>query len=258
MRSPLQRLPWFVAAASILGVVAWVFLGCRSVTPRTSASSSRVASVVPADRIVHFETNEESSAAPVLVAEANAPRVVAELPASESLQFATLCDLQLMASEAELDLTAKQWSAFAAAVVQMQAVRHHYEAQIATVHELAPNRYRLDIPAYASAGDELRRQFVSELESALGREAATEVMDKLGRKLESRFAGFGVGTQTLEITGDPTRAPNDVQVARTAKFWNSIDGADWVTTRKEVHFPGAEDPTGENWNAFLALLPSAD
>ena len=49
-------------------------------------------------------------------------------------------------------------------------------------------------------------------------------------------------------------APGTVQVERTARYWNSIDGAERVTTRREVHFPATEDPTGETWGALLALV----
>lgn len=245
-----------VGVAGLLGV-AWMRQPAVTVGQRKQLAAHPRAGL-PADRIVHFETLDEGDATPGAAAvDQDAPRAVEQLSSSEAAQFATLCDLHLMAGETELDLTTKQWNAFAVAVMQAQAVRHHYEAQIATVREIAPGRHRVEIPPYAAAGDELRRQFAADLETAVGRAAATEIMDKLGRKLDDRFAGFGIGTQTLEITGDPTRSPADVQIARTAKFWNSVDGPDWTKTRKEVVFPDAEDPTGETWSALLALVSLA-
>jgi hypothetical protein len=221
-----------------------------------SQTSADAMAAVPADRVVWFETPESAVAEETsgsTVAAAPGERRVEQLSAGDAALFAATCDLQLLAADAELDLTSRQWTALAAAVVQAQAVRHHYEAEIAVAHEIAPGRYRLEIPAYAEAGDELRRRFRAELEESLGRNTTAEVMEKLGARLEARFAGFGVGVQTLEIIGDPAAAPADVEVRRTAHYWNSVQGADRVTTRRECHFPAAEDPTGEGWNALLAL-----
>lgn len=236
------------------GFLGWAAFGPEAAFV-TEKKPMHAALEVPADRVVYFETTSESSAT-----EASAPaeRRIEELSAPESVLFTTLCDLHLLAGEPELDLTTKQWSRLAEIVVQTQAVRHHYEATIAVATETASGRYRLEIPAYAAAGDELRRQFLAELERGLGKEAAAEVSTKLGRQLEGRFAGFGVGTQTLEITGHPATQPTDVQVARTARYWNSIDGHERMTTRRDVTFPASEDPTGENWSALLALVSKAD
>lgn len=256
-RSSTLLLAAAVGVAGLLGV-AWMSQPSAKAGHPTRVSANARA-VVSADRIVHFETAAEPDTAPSTVAlDVTTPRAVEQLSSGEAAQFATLCDLHLMAGETELDLTTKQWDAFAVVVMQAQAVRHHYEAQIATVREIAPGRHRVEIPPYAAAGDELRRQFAADLETAVGLAAATEIMDKLGRKLDDRFAGFGIGMQTLEITGDPARSPADVQIARTAKFWNSIDGPDWTKTQKEVHIPGAEDPTGETWNALLAIVAKTE
>lgn len=255
VRQPRQRLFLLAIALSIAGLVGGEWLHSRVTAPRKTAAKLATL-VLPAERVVRFETPEAANEAPAVVAAGD--RRVEELPASESAQFATLCDLHLMAGETELDLTSKQWEAFAVVFMQAQAVRHHYEAQIASVHEIAPGRCRVDIPPYVAAGDELRRQFAADLEAAVGRAAATEIMDKLGRKLDDRFAGFGIGTQTLEITGDPVRSPAGVQIASTAKFWNSVDGPDWTKTRKEVVFPDAEDPTGETWSALLAIVAKSE
>lgn len=255
-RSNILLLLTAVSVAGLLGV-AWVRQPSVKHGSRAPITTDARAGL-PADRIVHFETADEHDATPgAATMGQNAPRPPEQLSSSDAAQFATLCDLHLMAGETELDLTSKQWDAFVVVVMQAQAVRHHYEAQIATVREIAPGRHRVEIPPYAAAGDELRRQFAADLETAVGRAAASEIMDKLGRKLDDRFAGFGVGTQTLEITGDPTRSPANVQIASTSKFWNSIDGPDWTTTRKEVLFPDAEDPTGETWSALLALVSTA-
>lgn len=240
----------------MLGVVAWFGRGWFGIDGPAAPEKARAA-IAPAltDRVVNFETPDVIEPEPAV---ALGTRPAAELSPEESLLFTTLCDLHLLAGDIELDLTTKQWSRFAEIVVHTQAVRHHYEAKIAVATETAPGRYRLEIPAYAAAGDELRRQFLADLESGLGKEAAAEVTEKLGRLLEGRFAGFGVGTQTLDITGNPATKPADVQVARTARYWNSVEGRERLTTRREMTFPASEDPTGENWSALLALVSKAD
>lgn len=242
--------------AAALGVVAWLGRdGLRTRGTATPENAAVAVHPVPTERVVNFETADVAEVERAVV---SGERRVAELSAQESVLFTTLCDLHLLAGETELDLTTKQWSRLAEIVVEAQAVRHHYEATIAVARETAPGRYRLEIPAYAAAGDELRRQFLADLQSGLGQDGAAEVIAKLGRQLEGRFAGFGVSAQTLEITGDPATKLADVQVARTARYWNSVDGSDRVTTRREVTFPASEDPTGENWSALLALVGKAD
>lgn len=239
--------------ATVLAVV-WIARDGLSAPVAVTVIAPSIARV-EASRVVYFEAPE----APASVARTREPArsEALELSASESLQFSTLCDLQMAAADMDLDLTTKQWQAFAAAVVQAQAVRHSYEAQIAKATEIAPGRYRIEIPAYASAGDELRRQFLADLQRGLGSDAADEVIKKFARRFEGKFAGFGVSSQTLEIKGDVTRALSQVEVTRTARYWDSAEGRDHVTTRHEVVFPADEDPSGERWGALLALVATA-
>lgn len=213
---------------------------------------------VPAERVVFFEDNAPATGVAPTAGPSRDKAEAVQLSPSETTLFTALCDLHLMAAETDLDLTTKQWAALAAAVVQAQAVRHNYEAQIATARELTPGHFRIEIPPYANAGDELRRQFWADLQRGLGQEATGEVMAQLGRKLEDRFAGFGVSAQTLEITGGAGQALSDVQVARTARYWNSVEGSARATTRREVLFPDNDDPTGARWGALLALVEKSD
>ncbi|MBX3738006.1 MAG: hypothetical protein KF715_15020 [Candidatus Didemnitutus sp.] len=260
MRKSFQRPLLIVATLGVVGLLGLAIRARQAMPAMTSVprAAGAPASGLAADKIVVFET-------PAAVADTDgasglsAARVVEQLPASESAQFATLIELQLAATDMnlDLDLTTKQWQAFAAAVVQAQAVRHNFEATIATATEIAPGRYRIDIPAYAAAGDELRRQFMADLERGLGRDAATEVTQAFAHRFEGSFAGFGVSAQTLEVTGDPARGSANVEVSRTVRYWDSADGRERMTTRREVHFPSDEDPSGERWNALLALVPVA-
>jgi len=171
-----------------------------------------------------------------------------------SALLAETCDLQLLAQSTALSLDSHQWSAFAGVVLRAQAVRQTYEAQIATSNMISPGEYRVEIPMYATVGDVLRRNFNAELRAELGEATAADVLAKLGDKLESRFAGFGVSAQILDITAKPDAAPRDIQITRTVTYWNSVEDGDQPTTRREIHFPAYEDPTGDSWSALIAAV----
>jgi hypothetical protein len=177
-----------------------------------------------------------------------------QLSNDASALLTEICDLQLMAQDTGLILNSEQWTAFAAVVLRTQTIRQTYEAQIATSKLVAPGQYRVEIPVYASAGDALRQEFNDELRQELGAPLATDVLAKLAGCLEARFAGFGVSAQTLDIAASPGALPSDIQVTRTVTFWNSVEGSDHVTIRREIHFPADEDPTGDTWSALLAMV----
>jgi hypothetical protein len=165
-----------------------------------------------------------------------------------------MSELRLLSQGANLELTGGQWSALAAVTLGIQAIRQAYEAQIATSTVVGPGRFRVEIPMYASAGDAIRARFLAGLQMELGETTAAEIVGKLGSRLEGHFAGFGVGVQTLDITGDPRGARPECEVTRTVKYWNSVEGGDRLTTRRETHFPGWEDPSGESWGPLLAIV----
>jgi hypothetical protein len=177
-----------------------------------------------------------------------------QLSNDASALLTEICDLQLMAQDSGLTLNSQQWSTFAAVVLRTQAIRQTYEAQIATSKAIAPGQYRVEIPVYASVGDALRQEFNDELRQELGAPMAANVLAKLGERLEARFAGFGVSAQTLDIAAAPGAQPSDIQITRTVTYWNSVEGSDHATTRREIHFPADEDPTGDSWSALLAMV----
>lgn len=179
---------------------------------------------------------------------------VHDLSADANVLVATMCDLQLLAAGTDLELDSGQWSALAEVVVRTQAIRRTYEAKIARVEMIAPECYRAEIPVYAQVGEALREQFTSELRDELGAPMADEVLTKLGDRLEGRFAGFGLGVQILDITGDPTGDLREVRIARTAAYWNSGNARGDLSYRREMHFPAWEDPTGDSWGMWLAIL----
>lgn len=259
-RSRILLLAKALGVAGVAGAGVWMAgrPGARHATPELLAAAPSAN-----ERVVHFEqpTGRRAELAAGSASAAPAARragAVAELESEAAAQFVAVCQIKLLAAETDLDLSHRQWARLAAAATQAQAVRLAYEAEIATVRKIAPGRYRVDIPAYAAAGDALRQRFLAELRDSLGEAVAAEVLEKLGAKLEGIFAGFGVSSQTLEISGDAHRAPAEVQVERTAHFWNSAADSDRVTTRREVVLPLADDPTGEAWTPLLALVGKAD
>lgn len=199
-----------------------------------------------ADQVVYFD----STPAP---AKTSPTAPVATLGASAAAGLAEQAALRLLARDADLELTARQWAAFAAATAHIQTIRQNFEASLATVKQMPDGRYRMEIPAYATAGDALRSKLTAELVKQLGEETTTEILAALGSKLEGYFGGFGVSVQTLDFAG-ATGMATDVQVTRTVRYWNAVDGGSELRTRRETHFPGLEDPTGDAWQPFLTRL----
>lgn len=235
-----RTLSLSLAALGLLGLAGLGTANFLSVEPPALPSTVTVlpmAAPQPA-QVVHFD----STPVPALVA----PAVT--LGASSSL--AEQAALHLLARGTDLELTARQWTAFAAATAHIQTIRQTFEASLATVKQMPDGRCRLEIPAYATAGDALRSKLTAELIKQLGEETATEILIALGSKLEGYFGGFGVSVQTLDFAG----TSNDVQVTRTVQYWNAIEGGSELRTRRETHFPGLEDPAGDAWQPFLARL----
>lgn len=221
--------------------------GERADVRRRDDAAAVAPNVVSDARVVHFWSEPRVAVAP---AQGVRPPAVAD--AAASALIAEQAALRAMAQTTDLELSPRQWAALAAATAHMQAVRQAYEASRAVVTATAPGRYRLDIPAYPEAGDALREMFHAELHAQLGAATAKDVLAALGAALEGYFGGFGVGVQTLEFAAGSAEA--DYQVTRTVRYWNSIEGQDRLTTRRETHFPGLEDPDGHTWGPFLAAL----
>lgn len=174
---------------------------------------------------------------------------------SDSLALlAEQATLQTLATESTVTLTPEQWTALAEITLEVQEIRHGFEASIAQPTQMAQGTYRLEIPAYAGAGDALRERFYAALADKLGTPTAEEIRRTLGSALEGHFAGFGVGVQTLDFKADADGVDTDYQVTRTAQFWNSVDAKDRLTTRRETYFPAREDPSGQLWGPFLSVL----
>lgn len=198
------------------------------------------------DQIVYFD----SAPAP---APGRLAAPAATLGAQEAASLAEQAALRLLARDSDLELTARQWTAFAAATAHIQTIRQAFEASLATVKQMPDGRCRMEIPAYATAGDALRGKLTAELIKQLGEETATEILATLGGKLEGYFGGFGVSVQTLDFAVSAGTAA-DFQVTRTVQYWNAVEGGSELRTRRETHFPGLEDPSGDVWQPFLARL----
>jgi hypothetical protein len=244
-------IPGLLAALAVAGVL----LGLRD----SAGNSSNVSG--PAEGVVAFPTSQARLADRVVRWSGfSQPEAVAKISAVDVLEAdqaaltAEAVALQMLARDADLQLSAEQWAAMAAVTLNIQAVRQAFEASIAMASVLEPERSRIEIPAYAAAGDALREKFRAELRIHLGEAVAADVLARLGARLEGHFGGFGVSVQTLDIAGDPRRTRANLEVTRTVTYWNSVEGQDRLTTRKETYFPAQEDPAGENWEPLLSVL----
>ena len=248
-----------LSLAAALGVASWWRIEAGRVAratglPREGIAAAEAAPAAPSypgvpagARVVEFLQPERAAASAGLRA---AP---VDLPADDAALVAETAALQLLARDTQLELNARQWSAFAAVALEFQAVRAAYEAELARSIAPRDGKQRIEIPAYPVAGDRLREKFQAALVEALGAENAAEIRRELGSKLEGYFAGFGVGAQTLEFAGLPART-GDFQVTRTVHYWNSIEGGAALSLRRETCFPALEDPTGATWAPLLERM----
>lgn len=252
---PHPRTSALIVGALVTGGLAVFWNTTRTADAPVEASVS-IAETIAAKPVnggvVHFWSEPEQPL-PIAARAANMRRVApATLGGAETALIAEQAALQLLAKDADLDLSPRQWAAFAKATSHIQAVRQAYEASVAKV-SVVEGRHRLEIPAYPAAGDALRVKFQAELREQLGPATCAEILSLLGAALEGHFAGFGVSVQTLDFIA-AGGAQDDIQVTRTVQYWNAVSGENRLTTRRETHFPRQEDPNGETWGPFLAVL----
>lgn len=214
------------------------------------------------EQVVRFESqltaaSEDCAASTdAFLAPSVAAVAIGSLTPDAAAQFAVLCRVRLLAADTDLDLSHREWAGLAAAFAHCQTVRLAYEAEIASVETVAPAHFRVEIPTYGLAGEELRRRFVSDLAAALGESVAAEVIDKLGHRLEAEFAGFGVSRQTLEVFGEPVAGGEGMTIHRTARYWTRVNEHERMTTRLHVEHLSALD-AGDRWDVLVALIGKA-
>jgi len=176
---------------------------------------------------------------------------IAELSPDSAAALAEQVTLRQLAHDTDLQLSDTAWADLAAIVAHHQAIRHAHEAAIASVDRLADGRAEVHVPAYGDFGDLLRGRMFDEIARRLGADAADQVDLHLGGALEGHFAGFGVSAQTLEFPGPSL--PGDKYITRTIAYSAPGDN-DRLRTRREVHLPSIEDPSGTRWAPFMELL----
>ena len=260
MRKPRTNILLPTTIFVVVGLIGQAWLARKSDgTMQTGSDPASVAAhAMPIRRAPAALAEASYAPGSIRVPADHSPAVTPQqLSDDASVLVVEMCELQLMAQGTDCTLDSRQWAAFAAVVLRYQAIQHTCEALIANLKVVAPGRYQLEIPVYAKTGDELREQFSAALRAELGEPAALEVMTKLGDRLEGCFAGFGVSVQTLDVTASPAGEPSDVQIARTMRYWNSVAGGECLATRREIHFPALEDPTGDSWSALLAKVDAA-
>lgn len=244
----LRQLPPALLLTLLLGAIPLLTRESEPgpVVPKASAPASEVAAgahlVRGADLPVPALDRRSGGAAPLaLTADASAA-VVEQLA------------LRQLAHELELPLTDVEWAAFARIAAHHQAIRHAYEASIAVPRASPDGRFQLEIPVYGAAGDALREEFYVSLEVELGAAPTAQIVTVMGERLNGYFGGFGVSVQTLDFDAAPGTPLDEYFITRTVRYWNQAAEQERVTLRRESHLPAAEDPTGQQWGPFLALL----
>lgn len=237
----------------VVGGATFYFDGWEEPAPSVRAAYAQAASyAMGSGASVSLPMGQERRPLVSFAAEVPTQRVT--LPVDAVALIAEQATLQQLAAGLDLSLSPAQWKDLAEVTLHFQAVRHAYEATIAQAARTETGAYRMAIPSYSGAGDTLRAQFHAALQEKLGPAISDQVIRRMGGGLEGHFAGFGVGVQTLEFLADKSGADSDYRVTRTIQFWNSIQGGEELTTRRETHFPGLEDPAGHTWGPFLAVL----
>jgi hypothetical protein len=253
---PKPRRATLVLTA-LLGGAAWLsWTGPHGNHANGAAAEMRQAAArdsvaLPQPREVYFFSDARATS--VVVPALPLRRAPVSLGANDAAVIAEQMLLQTMPGAAELELSARQWSALAEVTLHLQAVRLAYEASLARVERSEGGGHRIEIPTYPAAGDALRERLHAEIRARFSTDTANEILAALGRGLEGHFAGFGVGVQTLEVAVAANQDPRDMQVTRTISFWNSIENENRLTLRRETHFPEHEDPEGQLWGPLLAL-----
>ena len=244
-----------IPVSLLVALAVGVGLAHREGWPSGAGAEHGLTASTPLSATLGVSADERASEPNVLSVPTGSKRRGAEM-ARLSLQDETLLAeqvaLQLLVQRADLELTADQWATFAAVTWHYQTVRQSFEATIATASPREMNR--LEIPAYPVAGDALREKFFGELRERLGDDTAVVIFERAGSALEGYFGGFGVSVQTLEFAPIADVAGADHHVTRTASYWNRAEARETLTLRRETFFLEREDPHGERWGPFLALL----
>ena len=229
----------------VMGAIGGALAGFRGAGEGASELAAGDVGAIEATPIEHGEARKAVEIGSLALAVTKGLAVM-ELSGDENAAVAEMSELQLMGGEAGLVLASEQWAALAEVTLRTQAVRQAYEAEIASTTQVAPGRWRLDVPGYAEAGARLRAKFFSEMGGALGASVAAEVIEKIGPALEGHFAGFGVSLQTLDVVGDSRAAASgDYVVTRTVAYSRDAGSGEQVAVRRETYFAGWGDPVVE-------------
>jgi hypothetical protein len=179
---------------------------------------------------------------------------LANLSPDQGSVLAEVVQLQQLAADTTITLTAEQWLALGSVTARFQTLRHLHEASISAVGRLDARSYTLEIPPYPETGATLKASFESSVQAALGSDAAGAALRALSPALIAHFGGFGVSQQTLEFARNSRLHPDDYEVTRTVTFWQGSANEGRAVTRRETFLPGSEDPAGASWGPLLQVL----
>jgi len=176
------------------------------------------------------------------------------LSSESSAQLAEEIELNGLAEQADLTLTANQLKAFADVTALHQAIRESYEWEIASAVRAQDGRSLIEIPAYSDAGNALRAAFYADLREVLGASTAAQIEAKVGSRLEGRFGGFGAAEQMIELPAASSDSETEPVLQRTILYSNPSAGADHPVVRQEAYFPRFEDTAGRSVAIMRSLF----
>lgn len=98
-----------------------------------------------------------------------------------------------------LDLTEDETDRVQTAYETMYKSRQRLEAELATVEKVDDLHYRIIIPAYPNAGENLKTIFQNEVTGILGAQRTDKFLNKAALNLATVNGGWGVADQILDI-----------------------------------------------------------
>lgn len=250
----VTRRPTPILVFALLMLAAGLYHVARPARLGASVKELDPGAAVPTQRSGERLESPADRQLPTLVPGRPAAGPVATLGEDSSALLAEMIALRQLGEAAHLSLPDEHWAVIARVTAHLQAVRLAYEASIATLVDVKPGYYRLDVPPYARVGADLRAQLQTELRIRLGTHVADYLQQRMATQLDRHFAGFGVRPQTFEFRADVQGQENEYSVTRREWSLPSQPAERPALYRTDAYLPGFEDPSGFVWGPFLTKI----
>ena len=250
----------FLIACAVLTWIAFAHLSDRRLLQSDPQSDLNLAGAQgPTRPLALVSLSRALLPSPVFASAAKGEIPTYALSADSAEELTEEIELNGLAVEAGLTLTPTQLRRFAEVTSLYQSVRQAYELEIASPGHSTTGKPILEIPLYAAAGDVLRAGFYSALRDGLGEFVAGTILNKIGAQLETRFAGFRIAEQTIELADtSPSANSDDAVITRSVVYWNSQAHTDRPLARRESRFRLGRrgESSGFGWPRSLRRPPT--